>query len=436
MEEPAYISLFQLQDQIKASLSNAFPFPTWIVAEIGELKVNYSGHCYLELIEKGGKNGIPSARANGVIWKSHYGSINSYFRSVTGSDLAVGMRVMLKVGVSYHELYGLSLQIGDINPSFTLGDVAKQREMTIKQLQDDGVYDMNRELELESPIQKIAVISSQNAAGFQDFCKELAVSDYKIEISLYDAFMQGAGAENSIIGALTQIIDSQCDYDAVVVIRGGGSQSDLSCFNSYALCSHLAQFPVPIIAGIGHDKDQSVADLVACLSLKTPTAVARFLIDQAAEFDEGLNYLYDQLIDSADAVLKSYSARLEQFAFSLSRVSTRFSQVLELRLQSLQNSLNNSALSLLKDQRRDLAVLEEKLTLRPTELLREQRRNIEKCEILVQASHPDRIMAKGFSVVKVNGEAVSDSGLLGEGQQIQILMSKGEISAVVDKKIS
>lgn len=432
MSEQEYISLLELQRLIKGELESRFALGIWVVAEISELKVNYSGHCYLELIEKGGKNGIPSAKSNAVIWKSKFGAINAFFRSETGSDLAVGMRVLLKVSVSFHELYGMSLQITDVNPSFTLGEQAKQRELTIAQLKEDGVYDMNRELELEYPIQRVAVISSESAAGFQDFYKELSVSKYDIQISLYDAFMQGAGAEYSIIGALERIADSQIEYDAVVVIRGGGSQSDLSCFNSYELCSHLAQFPLPIIAGIGHDKDQSVADLVACVSLKTPTAVARFLIDSAMQFEEGLNALSEDLNSCVYDILKSYNAQLDQIVFGLSRISAKFTQNLRLRLQSLQSGLENSFLSLIKVQKKELQGNSEVLASRPLERLKLARVNLERCESLVDASRPEKILAKGFSVVRVDGRAVSDSSTLSSGQRVSIQLSRGEISAMVE----
>lgn len=248
-----------------------------MTAEISELKVNYSGHCYLELVEKGGANHVPKAKISAVIWRSTYGMIASYFGAATGGQtLCAGLKVLVKALVSYHELYGLSLQITDIDPSYTLGDMelpsAGRRS---EQLQRDGVFDMNRELPMPAVVQRLAVVSSRNAAGYQDFMKELSSGPYRFEVTLFDAFMQGAESEESIVRALETVADALDDFDAVVLIRGGGSQSDLGSFDSYRLCCHLAQFPLPVIAGIGHDKDRSVADLVAAVSLKTPTAVAR-----------------------------------------------------------------------------------------------------------------------------------------------------------------
>ena len=299
MPASTHISLSELQALIKRGIDNAHPLPYWVTAEISELKVNYSGHCYIELVEKGGANHVPKAKASAVIWRSGYPMIASYFQGATGQVLAAGLKVLVKVVVSYHELYGLSLQITDIDPTYTLGDMERQRQETIRRLRQDGVFDMNRELPLPAAIQRIAVISSRNAAGYQDFMKEISSSPYGFEITLFDAFMQGAEAEESIVRALGEAADRADGFDALVLIRGGGSQSDLGCFNSYRLCCYLAQFPLPVIAGIGHDKDQSVADLVAAVSLKTPTAVAVYLKNGMAEFEAGLDDMRKELKEAA-----------------------------------------------------------------------------------------------------------------------------------------
>lgn len=292
MAVDSYMTLSQLQGRIREVLCQGFAAPLWITAEIGELKVNArSGHCYLQLVEKGGRNGVPQAQAQAVIWASQYGMLASYFRGATGEELAVGMKVLFRASVSYHELYGLSLRIVDIDPLYTLGDLARQRQQTIAQLREDGVFDLNRELGIPQVPQRIAVISSPQAAGYQDFMNELGASPYRFDAVLFDAVMQGHGAEASIIGALEAVADRMEEFDAVVMIRGGGSQSDLSFLNSYLLSFHVAQFPLPVIAGLGHDKDQSVVDMVAALSLKTPTAVAAFLADRVAGFDARLEEL-------------------------------------------------------------------------------------------------------------------------------------------------
>ncbi len=240
---PQHITLSELQSLIKRGIDDAHPLPYWVTAEISELKVNYSGHCYLELVEKGGANHVPKAKISAVIWRSTYGMIASYFGAATGGQtLCAGLKVLVKALVSYHELYGLSLQITDIDPSYTLGDMERQRRQTIEQLQRDGVFDMNRELPMPAVVQRLAVVSSRNAAGYQDFMKELSSGPYRFEVTLFDAFMQGAESEESIVRALETVADALDDFDAVVLIRGGGSQSDLGSFDSYRLCCHLAQF--------------------------------------------------------------------------------------------------------------------------------------------------------------------------------------------------
>ena len=237
----AHITLSELQRLVKETLHERFALPVWVSAEISEVKVNYSGHCYLELVEKGGDNGVPLAQSRAVIWRTAYSRIAGYFEAETGQRLAAGIKILAKVAVNYHELYGFSLQITDIDPSYTLGDMERQRQMTIAQLQKEGVWDMNREAPMPAIVQRIAVVSSANAAGYQDFCKELARSAYRFELTLFDAFMQGEAAEESIIEALCNVAARPEKFDAVVLIRGGGSRSDLNCFNAYRLCATWAQ---------------------------------------------------------------------------------------------------------------------------------------------------------------------------------------------------
>ena len=261
MAEERHITLRELQRLVRQTLEERFALPVWVSAEISEIKINRSGHCYLELVEKGGDNGVPTAQARAVIWRSHYPRIAGYFEAETGQRLEAGIQILARVLVTYHEIYGFSLQITDMDPSYTLGDMERQRQRTIAQLQRDGVWDMNRETPLPAVVQR--VVSSANAAGYQDFCKELDKSPYRFALTLFDAFMQGAAAEESIVEALCAVAARQEEFDAVALIRGGGSRSDLNCFNAYRLCSHIAQFPLPVATGIGHDKDTSVADMVA-----------------------------------------------------------------------------------------------------------------------------------------------------------------------------
>lgn len=435
MSDKRHISLLDLQRLIKERLDSGFALPVWVVCEINEMKQNYSGHCYLELVEKGGDNGVPRAKANAVIWRTTYATLSSYFNSATGSPLQVGMKVLLKVSVTFHELYGLSLQVSDIDPMYTLGDMERERQLTIERLQKEGVYDMNREQEMPQVVQRLAVISSRNAAGFQDFYNQLQASPYQFEVSLFDAFMQGAGAEESIIEALGAIAESAENFDVVVVIRGGGSQSDLSCFNSYRLCSHLAQFPLPVLTGIGHDKDQSVADLVAALALKTPTAVAVHLIDSLAQFEGYLETLHDDIVACAVDIIESQQRRVEQQAHMLSRITDSLTRSLELRLNELRSRLTHSAERLLTSKTERTQRLNSELHNRTQMLFQRESARIALAEAMVENRRPERILSLGFAIVRSNGSAVKSSEMLSPGDNITITLNSGAVEAsVIDIK--
>lgn len=409
MAESQHITLRELQRRVKSALEGQFALPVWVSAEISEIKVNYSGHCYLELVEKGGDNGVPTAQARAVVWRSHYPRISGYFEAETGQRLASGIRILAKVLVSYHELYGFSLQITDIDPSYTLGDMERQRQQTIAQLQQDGVWDMNREATMPAVVQRIAIVSSANAAGYQDFCKEMDKSPYRFTLTLFDAFMQGAAAEESIIEALCSVAARMEDFDAVVLIRGGGSKSDLNCFNAYRLCAHVAQFPLPVVTGIGHDKDTSVADMVAHTALKTPTAVAGWLVGRMAETDGWLDYAALQLHDTTTAAMHASEVRLERLSGEVRRLSGELLTRQSLRLE------HHAAL--LPDAARDF--------------LARQNVRLGNAAELIAGRSPKRILRLGFAVVRTGGKAVTSAREVGAGENIEIEVSDGQIEATV-----
>ena len=409
MAESQHITLRELQRRVKSALEGQFALPVWVSAEISEIKVNYSGHCYLELVEKGGDNGVPTAQARAVVWRSHYPRISGYFEAETGQRLAAGIKILAKVLVSYHELYGFSLQITDIDPSYTLGDMERQRQQTIAQLQQDGVWEMNREVPMPTVVQRIAIVSSANAAGYQDFCKELGKSPYRFELTLFDAFMQGAAAEESIVAALCSVADRTEDFDAVVLIRGGGSRSDLNCFNAYRLCAHVAQFPLPVVTGIGHDKDTSVADMVAHTALKTPTAVAGWLVERMTEVDGWLDYAALQLHDTTTAAMHASEVRLERLSGEVRRLSSELLTRQSLRLEHFTG--------LLPDAARDF--------------LARQTTRLENAAELIAGRSPERILRLGFAVVRSGGKAVTSAAAVAAGEQIEIEVSDGKINATV-----
>ena len=410
MQTHSHITLSQLQRLVKETLHERFALPVWVSAEISEIKVNYSGHCYLELVEKGGDNGVPLAQSRAVIWRTAYPRIAGYFEAETGQRLPAGIKILAKVAVNYHELYGFSLQITDIDPTYTLGDMERQRQITIAQLQQEGVWDMNREAPMPVVVQRVAVVSSANAAGYQDFRKELAKSPYRFDVTLFDAFMQGAAAEESIVAALCAVAERMDEFDAVVLIRGGGSASDLNCFNAYRLCAHVAQFPLPILTGIGHDKDTSVADMVAHTALKTPTAVAGWLVERMAETDGWLDCAALQLNDMTKAAMHASEVRLERLSGEVRRLSGELLTRQTLRLEHFTGLLPDAARDFLARQGVRLGNAAE----------------------LIAGRSPERILRLGFAVLRAGGRAVTSAGSVAEGEQVEIEVSDGKIDATVN----
>jgi exodeoxyribonuclease VII large subunit len=283
------ISLFELQSEVKKTLNSTFGTYLWVHAEISEINVNASGHCYLELVEKEGDKIVAKLRA--TIWNFTFRILKPYFESSTGYSLSSGIKVSLKVSLEFHEIYGLSLNVKDVDPSYTVGDIELQKQKIIRRLEEEGVIDMNAELELPMVVQNIAVISSPTAAGWGDWLDQIEHNkfSYHFNHQLFEAQMQGEQTSRSIISALEKIYEKEEGFDAVVIIRGGGSRSDLSSFDTYDLAVNLAQFPLPIITGIGHERDESIVDMVAHTALKTPTAVADFLIDKMQAFENAID---------------------------------------------------------------------------------------------------------------------------------------------------
>ncbi len=407
--ETKALTLSQLQLSIKRALSQSFPLAQWVSAEIADLKVNYSGHCYIELVEKGERDSVSKAQVRAVIWRSSYTMLASHFRAETGQELTAGLKVLVKVLVTYHELYGLSLQITDIDPAYTIGDAERQRQLTIAQLQKDGVWDMNRELPLPRLLQRIAIISSANAAGYQDFCQEIERSGYHFDLTLFDAFMQGAGAEESIIASLEAIATSCEEFDTVVVIRGGGSVNDLRCFDGYRLASHVAQFPYPILAGIGHDKDISVVDMVAKQSLKTPTAVATMLTERMATIEGWLESVAVSLHDMAVAASRRHLLLLEGYSVELER---RTEQLLESRKVALE--LYASQLPALSEQ-----------------FIALQRSRLEGLEAAAELHSPAHLLRLGYAVARLGGVALRSSDEAQVGQEICLELLDAQLLAKI-----
>lgn len=447
-----YITLSALQGQLRAVIERYAGDAQWVVAEISECKVNYAGHCYLELVERspGGKS--PAAQARGVIWSSSYKMISGYFRFQTGSDLSAGMKVLVKCVVSYHPVYGLSLVISDIDPAYTLGETERLRRQTIAKLHEEGVFEMNKDFDLPEVMQRIAVISSPKAAGYRDFLQELNASAYRFDVRLFASVMQGDASENSIVDALDAVAQTAGEFEAVVIIRGGGSTSDLGCFDNYRLCAYIAQFPLPVITGIGHDKDVSVADMVAHTSLKTPTAVASFLVARAAEMHARLDSLYGGITDRARQTLMMEARRLENLGLQLGSRSTRLLHDGMSRLDRLKEELRYAAAAQLTAGRRQCSgfgtrlgqysaqqlaganswtdYAGQRLSAASSGMLQRRKAQLELLEVSVNAASPRRILARGYAIVR----GITHAKEARVGQQVTIELCDGVLEADIISK--
>lgn len=383
MIEQENISLLELQEMIGDSLRGSFSDTLWLRAEISELKQNPSGHCYLTLVENDPDSGRLAAKASAIIWASTYRSLKPYFRLSTGSDLAVGMNVLVKVQVQYSQLYGLSLIIYDIDPSFTAGALELEKQRTIARLKEEGLFDLNSMLPLPRLPRSFAVITSDTAAGWRDFRNHLLGNDfdYKFKLELFAAVMQGSEAPTSVVKALDRVAERMDEFDAVLIMRGGGGAMDLACFDDYEMASNIAQFPLPVLTGIGHDHDYHVADMVAHTYVKTPTALADNIID---------------IFSSEDYLISSLSQRLQL---------------------SLKGKFSKEMAALERWPLRMKAAFDRRLA--------QEMRRLDRLESGVAAADPGAILSKGYVLALKDGRKISCGADLASGDELSLLFSDG-----------
>lgn len=474
------LSLSELNSLVKEALQGAFPEQVWVVAEIGEMKVNRNGHCYLELVEKDNESEEITARAKATIWSWQFRFIQPYFETSTGQTLSAGLRVLISVTIEFHEVYGYSLNIKDIDSTYTLGDLARRRMEIIRRLTDEGVIDMNKEIPIPDVPSRIAVISSPTAAGYEDFINQLTNNQagYRFYTRLFPATMQGNDAAGSIMASLDSIYEFDHLFDVVVIIRGGGSQLDLTCFDDYELALNIAQFPLPVLTGIGHEKDDTIADLVANTRLKTPTAVAEFLIgkydEASAEIEELESAFFDLInnrlneenkrIESAVRLLKPLiSSRIERSNYKLQQQSrstkSLVKQVLnrqQFRIIQLSDYLKAECHSLFKVKNGELISLATKTSFRTKfglasekQAIEENERRLvrgmkqmfekqsEKLELLLRTKQlvdPKTILERGFSITLKDGKAVKNSIELESGDQLETIFAHGKVKSTISEK--
>lgn len=403
-----YLSLLELNELVKETLSTTMEPSYWVVAEIGEMRLTQKGHCYLELIEKDERTTLAKIRA--TLWSYNYRRLSGWFEAITGEPLRAGMKILSQVEVSFHQVYGLSLNIKDIDANFTLGERARRKQEVLAQLAEEGVLEMNKSLPLPLVPQKIAVISSPTAAGLGDFMDQLENNryGYRFDISLFKAIMQGDQAAESITGAMLRVYEEQerdrRPFDLLVIIRGGGAQVDLDCFDSYELAAHIAQFPLPVVTGIGHERDETVADLVAHTRMKTPTAVAEFLINGVYNFEDQLANLWSRISKTAGHITKERGYELENLVQQLRFQVFRQLQTEDEKLQRWQHQIRLESQRKLRDKREQLKSQRQQLEFKVSRYLLRQQEKLGQLQKYMNASDPERILKKGFSHTRINGE--------------------------------
>lgn len=383
------LSLSRLNSMVRAAIEEQLPLKYWVTGELSEVRATSVGHCYIELVERDEATGEISAKARGTIWSRVYSLLRPYFLEQTGREFSVGLKVLLQVSVNFHEVYGFSLDVCDIEPAYTIGDMARQRMLIVQRLTDEGVINLNKELPFPLLPKRVAVISSASAAGYGDFCDQLNGNLYgfNFRVQLFPAPMQGSKVEEGIISALNAIARDIDSWDVVVIIRGGGATSDLSCFDTYDLANNCAQFPLPVVTGIGHQRDDTLLDIVAHTRVKTPTAAAELLI-------------HTMLVQAE-------------------------------KIENLRRAIPDTVSRRIADERRRVEMLVQNLPLSVAMLLQQQRHRLDIWEQQLQASSPDRILARGYTLTLSGGRIVRSAAELSAGDEVVIRFADGDVTSTV-----
>ena len=408
MRSEKFHTLFELNRLVRETIECEMPNEYWVEAELSECRES-RGHCYMELIEKDEQTATPIAKASAKCWASKWMLVRPYFERATGQRLVAGMKVLLKVYPQFHEAFGFSWIVTDIDPTYTLGDMARKRQEIIRKLKEEGVFDLQKELTLPLFCQHIAVISSETAAGYGDFCNQLSNNPYgfQFQTQLFPAIMQGEGVEQSIINALERIYDQP--FDCVVIIRGGGATSDMSGFDTLALAEHVANFPLPIITGIGHDRDESILDMVSHTRVKTPTAAAALLIDHLKEMLDTVMNAQNSITRLVQQKLSTLSAQLSNVSEAIPRLFTIVKTRQEAKIDALQQRIPMLLERRLLAESHRLQLMEEKL----------------------KALDPQLLLKRGYSITLHNGRAVKDATPLKAGDEIETRLAQGLIHSIV-----
>lgn len=430
MTKDMHYTLFELNNLVRQTIEQTLSEEYWVEAELSEAR-QVNGHCYMELVEKDDLHNTPVAKASAKCWRGTWSRILPKFMTVTGAQPRAGMKVLMKVYPQFHEAYGFSWIVTDIDPTYTLGDMARRRQEIVRRLKDEGVFDLNKQLPLPLFAQRIAVVSSQTAAGLGDFCHQLTHNGYgfAFTIELFTATMQGEGVEQSVVAALNDIYCRADRFDCVVIIRGGGATSDLSGFDSLMLAENIANFPLPVITGIGHDRDETVADMVAHTRVKTPTAAAALLIDNLKAVADRIDTAARRIHDNTRLLMQRETQRLDRITHLiptyLSLVTTRQTS----RLDTLSSRLATAATTAVERQSVRLQMAEGRIRPAVDRRMTAERHRMEMMSQRLAALDPQLLLSRGYSITTLNGKAVTDSCLLSPGDVVETRLAKGRVEA-------
>lgn len=428
------LTLYELNNLVSEVISSVMPDEYWVEAEISELRV-VRGNCYMELVQKAEDTRTPVARASAKCWRTYWILVQSSFERVTGRQLCPGMKVMMRVHADFHEAYGFSWIVTDINPEYTLGDIARRRREIIARLKEEGVFDLQKELIIPLFAQRVAVISSDNAAGYDDFCNQLQNNEKGLAFSvkLYPAVIQGESTETSVIDALDRIYKDEDKFDVVVIIRGGGATSDLSGFDTLNLAENVANFPLPIIVGIGHNRDESVLDLVANMSVKTPTAAAAFLIDRLAAVAARVDAAATSLSKYVTNRIEQEKSRIKYLSTVLPSLYAAVKSRENMRISRMSDSLYVAVRQIVASEKARLDLMPQRLSGAWRQAVTGESHRLQMLEQRVAASDPKRMLARGYTLTLHDGRAVTDLSSLKKGDMLTTLFAGGEVVSEVNK---
>lgn len=428
------LSLFELNSLVADVINTTMSRSYWVEAELSEVREN-RGHCYMELIEKNENSIVPIARASAKCWSNIWSAIKPYFIRITGQQIRSGMKVMLQVHAQFHPQYGFSWIVDDINPEYTMGDMMRKRQEIIRQLKEEGVYDLQKELSLPLFTQRIAVISSATAAGYGDFCNQLENNELGLyfHVELFPAIMQGDNVESSIIASLNQINNREEEFDCVVIIRGGGATADLSGFDTLGLAENVANFPLPIITGIGHERDESILDMVSYQRVKTPTAAAAYLINHLTSTLIRVENAQSTIIDYVKKALEIENMRIKHIGAQIPVLFSIVRTKQEARLESLFQRLFTASKELMKQSDFLLLSLQQRVQPAVRGRLSSEHHRLDVLEHRARLLDPTLLLKRGYSITLHNGKAIHNANDLKIGDTITTLLEIGQIESKVEK---